>query len=290
MPVAVQMHCQWRFNKFIHVSLLQFTPGYCCTPRVTAYFYIIRMADSPSRSDLFLKNSLRARNDGNVSLSSGDVQSAVSAYKQSVACVTVALQSGADKFSPAIIAAGVLANANLSLALLRVGDAVGALDAANEALLFDATHEKALWRRVAALRDIFQKTDNGRDGSNALASTTSTTTSMSDILAAVNSLLSIHPGNVEGIALLAIIETGGEELLSGISISTLPKQNVKGNSDGGGILRGLSSAKTKAALSGLYADAPGYDEPMRDIRPLPSLGSSEWWSDICCCRRKRKVT
>ena len=250
------------------------------------------MVDSPSRSDLFLKNSLRARNDGNVSLSSGDVPSAVSAYKQSVACVTVALQSGADKLSPAIIAAGVAANANLSLALLRVGDAVGALDAANEALLFDATHEKALWRRVAALRDIFQKTDNGRDSSNAVASTTTTTTSMSDILSAVKLLLSKHPGNVEGVALLAIIEAGGEELLSatGTSASSLPKQNAKGSIDGGGILRGLSSAKTKAALSGLYADAPGYDEPMRDIRPLPSLGSSEWWSDICCCSRKRKLT
>lgn len=252
------------------------------------------MSSAVERSHLFLSNSIRARNDGNKLLSSGDVPGAVSAYKQSAACVTVAVQSGADKSSPPIIAAGVAANSNLSLALLRVGNAAGALDAANEALLFDASHEKSLWRRAAALRDLFRKkVTEGGDGEDGKISGTKAAGNTSELLLAVQVLLATHPENAEGVALLAAIETGeGAQLNLPLACagSIAPTPKLPTNSSGeGGALRGLSAAKTKAGFSGLYADTPGYDEPMRDIRPLPELGSRDWWADLCCCSRKRKV-
>lgn len=265
-----------------------------------------------SRASLFLRNSDRARKDGNDSLGKGDLDGAISAYKQAAACVTVAVQSGADVSSEAVISAGCAACSNLSLALLRSGDSAGALSAADAALAYSAVNEKALWRRAAALRDVLRKRSSAASADSGDGEARAV--SIDDVVAAVRTLLSSHPKNSEGLGLLDELlgkgqsTDGAQAAQADGDAPTKSWQQFTGAEPGrnpppppavksagrrhsgeratSSAIPGLSPAKFKAALSGLYADTPGYDDAMRDIRPVPALFSTDWWRDLCCCARR----
>ena len=261
-----------------------------------------------SRASLFLRNSDRARKDGNDSLGRGDLDGAISAYKQAAACVTVAVQSGADESSEAVISAGCAASSNLSLALLRSGDPAGALSAADAALAYSPVNEKALWRRATALRDVMRKKGSASSADNGDREMGAVT--IDDVVAAVRTLLSSHPKNSEGLGLLdELLGVKGQSTDGAQPDGDAPTKSLReftgseparnqppavkpaihrqsSERASSSALPGLTPAKFKAALSGLYADTPGYDDAMRDIRPVPALFSADWWRDLCCCARR----
>jgi hypothetical protein len=236
----------------------------------------------------YLENAARFKVEGN-DLLRVDVGRAIAAYRQASACVTASIDEGADASSAAVRALGSTVNSNLAQALLNAGKHEDALVAVDEALRFDARdergiYEKSLYRRARALGSLGP-------------------TRTADARAAARTLLGEFPENKEGAALLAqlgdgpvadaadaapeggVAEPERARSLDGSGSATAAKSR-KASSSVGARMR-LDPAAVRRAMSGMYADTPGYEEPLPDIRPEEDRAS--WWDWVCCCCCPRRA-
>ena len=243
----------------------------------------------------YLENAARYKKEGN-DLIKVDVGRAIAAYRQASACVTASIDEGADASSAAVRALGSTVNSNLALALLNAGKHEDALVAADEALRFDAQDErgifeKSLYRRARALGSLGP-------------------TRAAEARTATRKLLHEFPENKDGAALLAQLGDGPEAVADGAdgsakagiqdgagerahkqgsahslgTSSSSAGKNRKVSSGAGARMR-LDPAAVRRAMSGMYADTPGYEEPLPDIRPEEERSS--WWDWLCCCCPRR---
>lgn len=267
----------------------------------------------------FISDAIRFRAEGNGYLSRGPpsraaAEDAAGAYRQALACLDAAALEGPD-VEPAgapgeVQELRVALLSNLAQAALVCGEHAAALEAADAALALAPAHAKALFRRARALA--------GFGAARA-----------SDAVEAARAFAAVAPGPEADALLVAV---GGEPLVgvAGASAAAAPRSTDMaavsgssadgvgasatpppppppppavrarrsggrgdgGRSDGDQLLRAAGRAMIRQR-GGLYADAPGYDEP---LEPLEALHPRSWaaWLSLaascggCRCRTLRR--